>query len=405
MIDLSKNPIIYVARDAERALGLSPDTPGYFIITNKTQILKTDNKKILMIKSKKPLDTHELLSRKQAKEFINKILKIKNKNSGIVVFKPTEQIEKICAENNWNLLNPKSELAKTIEEKISQIKWLGSLSKYLPPHKIKICKNIKWQNKKFILQFNIAHTGSGTYLIETEKQLKEIAEKFPDRPARITEYIEGPAFTSNNIILKNKIIPGNINYQITGLWPFTENKFATIGNDWSLSNKILTDEQRKKHDKIACNIGKKMQKQGWRGLFGIDIICEEKTGKIYLIEINARQPASVSFESQLNANKDYDSCFEMHLKALAGIKAGRLALIKNASQIILRKNEKQNFSAGKLENIKNKIEKNGLKTITYKNTKIGSDLLRIQSKNSIMTCHKKLNSLGSKIAGIISAHA
>ena len=194
-------------------------------------------------------------------------------------------------------------MADKIESKISQIEWLGHLAKYLPKHRVDICQNIKWPGKPFILQYNHAHTGSGTLFINTKKRLNELAIKFPKRPVRISQYIEGPAFTNNNVVWDDKILMGNINYQITGLAPFTDNKFATIGNDWMLPSKVLSTKQIKQYKQIVTEIGRKLSKDGWKGLFGIDIIMDEKNGRLYLLEINARQPASTTFESQLPKSK------------------------------------------------------------------------------------------------------
>ena len=57
-----------------------------------------------------------------------------------------------------------------IENKITQISWLGELgSKYLPPHtRIEIMKNVRYDGKSFILQWGHGFTGSGTMLIKTE---------------------------------------------------------------------------------------------------------------------------------------------------------------------------------------------------------------------------------------------
>ena len=297
MLDLSQDPTIYITRDIERAMGLNFNTRGYYIISNYSDFAKSiikNKNSILLLKEKEQLDTWQLLKNRKVVKFINKI-----DSPNILVFKNTTQIEQICKENNWNLLNPSAKLANKIEEKISQVEWLGELKKYLPPTKVKICKDVRYKDESFILQFNRSHTGSGTILIESKKQLGEIQKKFPQRNVRITKYIEGPVFTSNNIVAKNKILIGNINYQITGLRPFTNQKFATIGNDWGVVKKMLDGKQIKQFKKIVNEAGEKMQQDGWKGLFGIDIVVEKSTGKLYLIEINARQPASATFESQL----------------------------------------------------------------------------------------------------------
>ncbi|NCS72384.1 MAG: ATP-grasp domain-containing protein [Candidatus Magasanikbacteria bacterium] len=403
---LNKN-IIYVTRDLERALGFDLSNPSYYIISNTStfakQVAKGKNN-ILLIPAEKQLDTWELLQNTEAKNFINKISNsakatVDKDNPQILVFKPTKQIEKICAENNWKLLNPNAELANKIEQKISGVKWLGESSKYLPDAKIDVCGNLKFAGENFVLQYNQSHTGSGTILIESEKQLEEIKTKFPKRECKTTRFVEGILFTNNNIVTDKEIILGNISYQITGLEPFTQNKFATIGNDWGLANKLLTEKNLKQYKEIVEAVGKKMQKENWRGLFGVDIIWEKNSDSLYLIEINARQPANTTFESQLQMlnkkNKDEITTFEGHLLTLLGCSLSDKKLIKitDGAQIILRKS-KENID---VENIKLKLEKENFTVIKYDNEKENSDLLRIQSQHSIMKKHEKFNETGKNI--------
>lgn len=402
--NLDKRSIIYVTRDIERAIGFDLTNPHYFIISNSSQFAKqvtNNSNNILLIEGKKQLDTWELLTNDMVKDFISKIA-----NPQILVFKNTKQIEQICELNHWKLLNPSAELASTIEQKISQVAWLADANKYLPEAKIQTCKNINFKNEKFILQFNQSHTGSGTILIESKEQLEEIKNKFPKREARITKFVDGLLLTNNNIVTKDKIILGNISYQITGLEPFTNNKFSTIGNDWGLAHKILTQKQLDKYKKIVDVVGRKMQTEGWLGLFGVDIILEKNSDNLYLIEINARQPASTTFESQLQTKNKKDgeeiTTFEGHLLAILGEKIVEKKLIEitDGSQIILRKTDQ--ISEKNLLEIKSNLEKENFQVIMYDNKKDNSDLLRIQSTKSIMKEHEKFNDNGLKIINILT---
>ena len=408
MIDLRSNPIIYITRDIERALGLGLYTPGYYIISNSTSFAKSvaegyDN--ILLIESDKQLDTWELLQDTKTKDFIDNNLSPirKGGSGGLVVFKPTTQIEKICKENNWTLLNPPAELADKIEEKISGLEWLGELQKYLPEHKLDLCKNILWEDKKFIIQFNHAHSGLGTILVESNKQLAEIKQKFPDRPVKITEYISGPIFTSNNVVTKNKTLVGNISYQITGLQPFTDNPFTTIGNDWSFANKYLNEEQKNQYDQIVEDIGNKLRTEGWKGLFGIDVVVDKSDDKIYLIEINARQPASTTYESELQRTTNNEqgtdiSTFEAHLLGLLSIDNEKsLIKIKDGAQIVQRVTK----DIPSLHEPKYN-KRPDFKIIKYNNTKLNSDLLRTQTLYPLIEAHNKLNKNGLKIIDFIT---
>jgi hypothetical protein len=382
----------YVTRDIERALGLPLSTPGYFIISNFTPFSKQiaeAHENILLIDEGKLFDTHELLIHPLAQQFITTV-----SNPQILVFKNTTTIEKICAEKDWQLLNPSAKLAQNIEEKISQVEWLGELKKYLPPHKIQVAKGVTFDGTPFILQFNRAHTGCGTRLITSAEQLAEIQDKFPDRPVRITQFIEGPMLTSNNVVCADKVLVGNISYQITGTPPFTDNPFTTIGNDWHLPHVLLSDDLKMQYDSMAKEIGDQLRSSGWKGLFGIDVVFDSVAQKLYLIEINARQPASTTYESQLQ--REF-TVFEAHLAALLNIQfENSLREIQTGAQIILRVGEKltesQEYYINKLLSLNL-----DLILIPYTNTELGSDWIRIQSTQSLFSAHNEMNELGEKI--------
>lgn len=398
------NPVFYVTRDIERVAGLDLPIPGLVIISNYSRFAKQaagEKTNVFLVKEKRILDTWELLQHQAVKRYIKNNQGTKNQ-AKIIVFKNTIQIEKIIKTNNWQLLNPPAALANQIEEKISQVRWAGELTKYFPNYKIRLVKNLVWTGQRFILQFNRSHTGSGTSLITSQKQLMEIKNKFPARQARLASYIDGPLFTNNNLVWGNKILLGNISYQITGLKPFTDLSFATIGNDWSLPNKILTKQQIKRYQIIARAVGKKMAQSGWRGLYGVDIVLAAKTGKMYLVEINARQPASASFESYLQSRQNSTdnrqiTILAAHLASLLDIKIADQQLIKitNGAQLVYRVNKKQILKNN--QPVSKKLSAAKLKVIQYNNTKPNSDLLRIQTEQSVIAKHNVFNKLGKKI--------
>ena len=391
----SMRPLFYVTRDIERAIGVPLSPPFYFIISNFTPFSKTlaeGRTNILLVESEALLDTHELLNHKTVQDFITK--NCENNKANILVFKNTAVIEKICADMNWHLLNPSAKLSQTIEEKISQVEWLDELRKYLPPHKIQVARDVVFDDKPFILQFNRAHTGLGTMLITSEFELADIQNKFPDRPVRITQFIDGPMLTSNNVVCTDKILLGNISYQITGTAPFTDNPFTTIGNDWSLPHTLLDDKLKAQYHTIATNIGNKLREFGWKGLFGIDVIFDTAAQKLYLIEINARQPASTTYESIL---QEKYTTFEAHLAALTDAPTSELTQITDGAQIIVRNSEY--MKGKKQENIIQKLTDLNLdlNIILYTNTVPGSDWIRIQTTQSLFTAHNIFNDLGEKI--------
>lgn len=404
---IAEKKMAYVTRDIERAIGLSTPIEGYIIITNNSPFAQAYAKQhtgVYIIPSERILDTHELLSHEQTKQILET-----NAITRVLVFKPTAIIEDICTTNGWQLLNPPAALAKTVEEKISQVAWLGDLASLLPPHTIDTVQHIAWNGEPFIVQFNRAHTGSGTLFIQSEEDLRPIQQRFPQRPARVSAYINGYTITNNTIVSDTNILIGNISYQITGLAPFTTEPFSTIGNDFSLPHRLLTYTQQSTFKEMANAIGKRLQSQGWRGAFGIDVLVEKETGMLYLLEINARQPASVSFESYLQEyhrpkNSDALTTFEAHLAAVLGadLSQQQLVPLTDGAQIIIRQ---QGQSTTTIEAVANTLSAASFRVIPYNNSDANSDLLRIQSTTGIMQNHAQFNEHGQRIVHTITAQS
>jgi ATP-grasp domain len=394
------HPIVYVTRDIERALGTNP-SGNYFIITNKTPYaeskLKLFPQNIWLIESPSGalLDTYELLEQKEVIDALQKHA------TSVVVFQNTPRIEKLLKTHNIPLLNPSAVLSKKVEEKISQVEWLAEDAYLLPPHKISTLETIEIAREQlpFVLQFNHAHTGEGTYIIQTENDFTPLKDMFPKREARITQFVDGPVFTLNTVV-GDSLSFGNISYQITGIESFTDIPFATIGNDWGVTHTLLTNTQKEKIYALAEKVGTRLKQDGWKGLFGIDVIENSLTGEIFLLEINARQPASTTLESILQSKQESDTetLFEKHILALMGTaidKQETPRLIKGA-QIVKRVSNrtKPNTIQIHIETIPDCV----FALIQYNNTEHNKDLIRIQSSENIISKHNVLSIVGEQIA-------
>jgi hypothetical protein len=110
---IEQNPVVYVTKDKERAEGM-PENENYKIVAGDGS-----------------MGTLE-------------VLRLANLPEGTraLVFKNTKQIEELAREKSLKLLNPSAELAEKIENKITQVSWLGDLAELLPPHHITLVKKI-----------------------------------------------------------------------------------------------------------------------------------------------------------------------------------------------------------------------------------------------------------------------
>lgn len=405
MPNFPQKPLYYITRDIERALGMTPSA-DYRIISNKTPYGETIQKQypgfvtLLDSPDGRSLGTGALMEHPET-------IKIIPQGSDVLVFKNTARIEPIAAAHGWHLINPKASLSETVENKISQVEWLGDLGKkYLPHHIIMPAKNLAWTGEPFILQWAHGHTGDGTVLISSPTELKSLQQKFPDRITRRTTYVRGPSFTVNAVVAANKILVGNISYQITGIPPFTDNVFTTIGNDWGISHSLLNEVEIEYIENMVSDIGKKLNIAGWRGLFGVDIIRDDEHNTIYMIEINARQPASTTFESFLqNENRIAGvvglTTFEAHLKSLLNEPIEQpLIPLNDAAQIVQRVTRTVRDI---VKDSVDSLESAGYNVVTYPNTQYNTDLIRIQSARNIMETHGRLNDRGIEIEKILKS--
>jgi len=241
-------------------------------------------------------------------------------------------------------------------------------------------------------------------LVRTRDDLNALQAKFPERMARLTSYIVGPSFTVNAVVSKDRILMGNISYQITGMPPFTDNEFSTVGNDWGLARKLLSGADMRSVQDMVREIGAKLQLEGWRGLFGVDVIRDDKSKRMFLIEVNARQPASATFESHLQEEARKGGArgvttFEAHMRALLGLPIDQdIIEIQDGAQIVQRVTK---GIQGIFDDAVAPLERSGYQVIAYQNAAPNADLLRVQSAASIMEDHGSFNAKGKEITEVI----
>ncbi len=462
--DFDSRGLVYVAREIERALGRMPSA-DYGIVTSDDTYARSIAERypndVFIVEAPEGQhdmrDTYELLSDPHALAWI------RARNADLVVFKSTSKIESLCREHNLNLLNPSSLLAEEIENKVKQSAWFAknNLTHYLPLHWTGQLAALPatWQ-APFILQWAHGHTGDGTLLIQNKTEFEQLKTQFPAREARIVEYIEGHTFTANIVATKDgHALCAGISYQITGRAPFTSHAWSTIGNDWGAAHAFfkkhpdLHDEALRLIDTVAA----RMHHAGWKGLFGIDFMIgksadgahsnhgaqsdhtKDKRARIYLIEINARQPASVSFESKLQEKKRCAlspahgaamtqkgsaiasaTIFDTHLRQLQDIQAilPEVETLSCGSQIIVRM--PSNYAgantmlrASMAVAIGESLERARIRPLGFvvyeHNTAENSDFIRMQYGESVIKKiqiedHKvQLSSLGNTIAGLVKS--
>lgn len=343
----SREVFFYATLDPERALGLEDVLPNYTIIcpysSQLTERLKKDGVNVVVLEENmnaKSVDrivkkgTYGILQTQFVKNYINDKVKelCPGSNPGhvggptphirphILVLKNSELIEDLCIKNKWHLIAPKAKIAEKFENKISQFNLLKSVVEY-PKSAISTVEELLTSDvnkirsdfnkiidirgqvqapQKFVLQFNKGHSGNSTFFIKSKNDIKRFFKLYPKREVKISEYIKGKTYTLNCLVLgSGDIVTGSISEQITGLKKATNNPHTTVGNDFGAARKLIKKNIKSIID-IAESVGHTLFKNGYRGLFGIDVIIQAGSGKVYFIELNTHQPASIPFETKIH---------------------------------------------------------------------------------------------------------
>jgi hypothetical protein len=309
---IKNTPIFFITNDAERALGLEKLLINYHIICiDRNDIVDyMQHDKIKIFSLEKELNKINVIYRNSNRllnhTLIQNYIKNYTQNSSayLMFFKIAPNIERTAEKLGLKLLNTSSDLNRKYELKLSQYESIKNLNINIPDTIISKLKDTNYNEIKsklgnsFIIQFNRGHTGGGTIIIDEEHELEDLKSKFPERTVKLVKYIHGPSFTLNGCITKYGIYWGGLSYQITGIEECTSERLATVGNDWYYCSK-LDDKIKNQIDNIVSKVGEEMAKNKFIGMFGLDIVVEQASNKAYLIEINARQPASIPMFSKI----------------------------------------------------------------------------------------------------------
>lgn len=351
---LETSPLFYVTNDVERALGLEGLLQNFHIVcmddSNIVDQMFESGKSVFSLEhetkelNKVFRNSVKLLSEPAVKFFID------SKDGGekyFQTFKISSGFERIAGEYNAKVLNTSAELNMQFENKISQYQRLSPAGVKFPETIVGALKDFTFADikaklgEKFVVQFNRGHTGSGTHFISDENAFNTLVQQFPERIARVSKFVNGIPYTLNACIASNGVFIGGLNYQITGVEKIAQSKAATVGNDFSYRNGVDQAVLEKIIQQTNL-IGSEMTNAGFKGLFGVDLIIDN--GEVYIIEINARQPASIPFYTKLQLKNNQVPLSLLHIAEFLGIEdeldAKEYSLNNlqpiNAGQIFLR---------------------------------------------------------------------
>lgn len=309
-----KTPIFGVGVYAFNRLGLEEIVNNYRIIALRYSLdTKLIEKDIEIISLEKGMGTKHILDSRNSTTVL-KLEKTKKylsnfKNPHLLVYKPSQLMEKICQENDWKLIANSIDFGKDLfENKIKFRKILQDIGVAVPPGKITTVSKLHYGHlmNKYGLPFVIQHPtkggGKGTFFIKSsedfENAVKKLKQKWDEdeekeiKPATeviVAQFIQGISPSTTGCVTRSGILTAYPQYQIIDS-PFLYNSDKGdglfCGHDWTASS--FSQDILNQIYQYTEKIGQYFKERGYKGIFGLDFVMDKKTNKVYVVECNPR---------------------------------------------------------------------------------------------------------------------
>lgn len=271
-----------------------------------------------------PITPGNIISTDMAKDYLKKI----KGPFKFLIYKSMGRFEKVCSENGWGFIGntmeirDKYENKKIFKEIIREIGIRSIPGDNLPISEIDFEVIKKYQKdfktKKLVLQIAEATWGggSGTFFIENEddfnkykSRVDELYQRLESTEKRIetvniAPYIVGVSASIPCCATKFGTYTGSIQTQLVDV-PEVGAKLPTrsgvfAGHDWAYKkySKKATDQA----DMIGKKFGDFIYKNGYRGIFGLDLIVDDNDD-VWPVECNPRETDAFPLITMLQMEK------------------------------------------------------------------------------------------------------
>ncbi len=455
-----RNPVFGVGVHAFNRLGLENVLPKYRIITLRysldTALIEKDMEVFSLEKGmgtkhiNAPRNSTTVLCHPRTQTYLNSF----KEQPVIIPYKASYKMERVCQKNNWILAASGTRFGKALfEDKIKFRRILEKIGIAVPPGETARFKNLNYKElrEKYGLPFVIQHPrrggGKGTFFIKNEDNFKNAFQKIAksedeDSPTKenlekleliVAKFIKGSSPSIIGCVTRHGILMTTLQHQVLDIPEcYNPEKGSGLfcGHDWTASR--FSDDVYNVAFEYVEKIGKYFQKNGYKGIFGIDMVLEKDTNKLYVVEANPRlvaqfptilmaqflnnEPLILAFHLLEYLRIDYNIDVAQINKLMQQPKKGAHLFLHNlsgrwarnkktirAGVYVLRGNELQYKRPGyDLKHIKNNDEFIITESVPLLNSYFSPNrrLVRILTLKSVIKKHDKLNNWAQKVVTI-----
>lgn len=303
--------IVGIGITAFNRVGPAYFLPGYEIICykNSWDVEEIEKKcRVIAIerdfkKDLKRLNSLAILKHPDVQQY----LKQKNKKIGLFLYKSTKKIEKTADQLGWKIVANRSKIRDPYENKKIFREILEEVGVEPVPGEIvsiaDFSKRIFEQcqrkyGQKLVLQLPEVTKGGGrgnTFIDKKEdlklfwEKVRRLSRDFDIKNVIIAKFIKGISPSITGCATRHGILTGVVQTQITDIPEVINIQKGAglfVGHDWSFRH--YPEKIKKQAERIARRFGEYIYQKGYRGIFGIDLLIEQGTDKVYPCECNPR---------------------------------------------------------------------------------------------------------------------
>jgi predicted ATP-grasp superfamily ATP-dependent carboligase len=212
----------------------------------------------------------------------------------LLIYEPSESLERLAKKLNVNLIGNSSRLYKKLADKNNfrkiakklDLEIIESQLLKLPFDFEKVAHNL---GEKLFVQLKNAGGGKGNFIINNQTEVDELAQKYPREEVIVSRFVDGYSPSITGCVTKYGVfyLPPQLQILDQDILVAAERGTGQFcGHDFSTD--LINEEIKKQAYSSVEKIGSYLKKIGYKGIFGLDFLWDEKKKKLYVVECNPR---------------------------------------------------------------------------------------------------------------------
>jgi len=254
------------------------------------------------------------------KEVIDRIKKAGKGPAKLLFVMLDEKTEEICDQLGVDIALPSVALRNKLDSKIELTRLANEAGIDSAPNVLgkadsfeelmKIATEGKL-GKDLVVQTPYGDSGRTTFFIKSEADWDKNADDMKDEQLKIMKRINHMPGTLEVCVTRHGTLSGPIQTDITGFEEITPYKGGWCGNDvWP---KIFNAKTRRELRGMASNLGDRLYKEGYKGVFCMDFLLDTDDGTPYLGEVNPRISGASPLTNLITAHYGGVPLFLFHM--------------------------------------------------------------------------------------------